>query len=159
MLTEVSGSVLDYTMPGLIYRQGRRVLRRHRHAMAGIEGIDGKFLPGLTSRLKAVGKVTSRITTKLAKAGARIVGIPPEAIDALAKLDPLKKGSVTSILASGKLTNAQKAEQLKALGLSDTVADELSKGKVEGAGEIPKNYLYIGGAVLAGIVVLSFIKK
>jgi len=35
-----------------------------------------------------VGKYTSKVTGQIAKTAARIVGIPPEAIDALAKADP-----------------------------------------------------------------------
>ena len=37
---------------------------------------------------RKVGKFTSKITTAAAKAAAGMIGIPPSAIDALAKIDP-----------------------------------------------------------------------
>lgn len=50
----------------------------------------GAFLPGLKKIAKNIGKVTSKITT----AAAKFVGVPQSAINALAKIDPSKRGSV-----------------------------------------------------------------
>jgi hypothetical protein len=71
----------------------REVLAAIEEGRLGAEDIEvlGAFLPGLTKVLKKAGKFTSGITT----AAARFVGVPQSALNALAHIDPTKKGSVT----------------------------------------------------------------
>jgi hypothetical protein len=70
----------------------------------------GAFLPGLTKAIKKVGKVTSGITTGL----ARTVGVPQSALNALAHVDPTKgKPSATAAVAALKKVEPVKKEAVK----------------------------------------------
>jgi hypothetical protein len=75
----------------------------------------GKFLPGLTKAIKKVGKVTSPFTTAIANSF-----LPSGVVNAFAKVDPTKKGSVSIPVA---VQQAQKELQ-KASGL--TIPSEAS---------------------------------
>lgn len=67
-----------------------------------------KFLPGAAKALKAIGKVTSPITTAAAKAF-----LPASLVNAAAKLDPTKRGLVTpkAVAAVQSLTASAQAEK------------------------------------------------
>lgn len=76
-----------------------RIIAKQLQKMHGEEPeLLGKFLPGLTKKLKSIGKVTSKITGSIAKVAAGMVGIPPSAINALAKIDPTAKKKLDAAL-------------------------------------------------------------
>jgi hypothetical protein len=98
-----------------------------------------KFLPGLTKAVKKVGKVTSGVTTAV----ARGVGVPPSLLTALSKIDPTK----------GKKASATKA--ITAL----IVPPEKDVVKVEeGATKVDfKKIAIIGGVGVGSLIVLKII--
>jgi hypothetical protein len=67
-----------------------------------------KILPGVAKAMRAIGKVTSPITTAAAKAF-----LPASLVDAAAKLDPTKKGRVTpkAVAALQSLATTAQAEK------------------------------------------------
>ena len=93
---------------------GRAILKS-----LNLAGTDSLILgKGFWKKVKSVGKITGKITGRLAKVAAGLVGIPPGAIDALAKIDPsAHKGLVKSLVNSpagqkaAEITNAP-AQQL-----------------------------------------------
>lgn len=81
--------------------QGRAIL----HKLSGIdypELLGASFWSKAKKAVKKVGKVTGKITGRIAKIAAGAVGIPPSAIDALAKVDPTAKNSLIANLAKSK---------------------------------------------------------
>ncbi len=120
--------------------QGRAILAKMSGDDDGLSMGKGKFLPGLMKPIKKIGKVTSRITTGIAKAAAGLIGIPPSAIDALAKVDPTAHAALVSTLAQKGTV-----EQLKQTAQKTT-------GKIKP--------LYIGiAAGGAALVLLFFVTK
>jgi hypothetical protein len=92
-----------------------------------------------------IGKITSPITTRLAKVAAGIVGIPPNLIDSLAKVDPTAaKKLQTSLVAS-------KAGQ-QAAAIIDT-------GPVTTLKNIKPVYIAGAAAGVLAIVFLTMKKK
>lgn len=100
--------------------------------------------------LRKVGKVTSPITTRIAKVGASFIGVPPTAIDRLAKADPTAhKKLVASI---NKSSAGKKAK--KAITKSQALA------KKAGFGEVKPIYVIAGaGALAAAVIVVAATKK
>lgn len=80
----------NQTLQQLLARtpQGRAILQKLQGVEREAPEFMGAFLPGLKKVVKKIGKFTSPITTKIAKMAARVVGIPPSAIDSLARIDP-----------------------------------------------------------------------
>lgn len=113
----------------------------------------GKFLPGLTKVIKKIGKITSPITTKLAK-----TFLPSSIVDAAAKLDPTGKGNVVpQAVAAVKTLVAAKQEEAPSLLPAQTTPGALQKTAIMNT---LKNPLVIGVvAVGAGIVLLMVMKK
>ena len=115
------GAVTAPTLKDLLSRteQGREILKK----LSGAEPeLLGKFLPGLMKPLKKIGKITRGITTVAAKVTAAAFGIPPGAIDALAKLDPtahsalldkLSQTKKSQIAAAAKKATAQAKKAIK----------------------------------------------
>lgn len=102
----------------------------------GDEETLGAFLPGLKKFVKKVGKVTSGITTGVAKA----VGVPQSAIDALAKIDPTKsKPSVVSAVQSLTPTKAVVAVPPESMKMDTT------------------KILIIGGTTLGALVAIKIL--
>jgi len=96
-----------------------------------------RFMPGLKKAVKAIGKRTSKITGAIAKTAAAAVGIPPSAIDALARVDPTAhKALVKTITAKPAPAGPGAIDKLKKMKISPAV-------------------LAIGGAGLLGIILLS----
>jgi hypothetical protein len=112
----------------------------------------GAFLPGLKKAIKKVGKFTSGITTGLARA----VGVPQSALNALAHIDPTKKGSAGSQI----LTTAQQVATSFLPGQNKAVVPVQSSALKAN----PKNMLIIAGAgvgvlALIGVVVATRRKR
>lgn len=124
---------------------GRKILASIR--LAGEEeNILGKgFFKKAFQKIGKVGKVTGKFTGRIAKVAAGLVGIPPGAIDALAKLDPTAKKALDKRLFDSK------AGQKAAAAID--AAEEKNK---------PANFLtnvkpiYIAGTA-AGILAILFL--
>lgn len=111
----------------------------------------GKFLPGLTKKLKAIGKVTSKVTGSIAKVAAGMVGIPPSAINALAKIDPTAKKKLDAALLQTK-AGAQAAAVVNAAQSSPGSGNNLFSN-------IKPVYIVAGAAGLAAVVFIISNKK
>lgn len=99
--------------------------------------------------LKKIGKTTGKITGRIAKVAAGLVGIPPGAIDALAKVDPTAhKGLVKNLQASAA---GIKAAQIVSATETGTPANFFSN--------IKPVYLVTGAAGIIGIILLFSAKK
>jgi hypothetical protein len=94
-----------------------------------------------------IGKYTSKITAPVAKMAARIVGIPPESIDALAKVDPSAHKSLTAALVKSP-AGTQAANAINKQGT----------GKPSIFSKIKPAYL-IGGAAAIGAAAYFLTKK
>jgi alkanesulfonate monooxygenase SsuD/methylene tetrahydromethanopterin reductase-like flavin-dependent oxidoreductase (luciferase family) len=101
----------------------------------------GAFLPGLKKFFKKVGKVTSKITT----AAARFVGVPKSALDALAKIDPTKRGSM--------IDKAIAAAQ----AMPSTPSQQVVPVPASAMGFDMKKMLIIGGAGFGGLVLIGIL--
>lgn len=107
------------------------------------KGFWEKIGKGLSKAVKAVEKVTQPITTRIAKIGAGLIGIPPGAIDALAKVDPTAKNSLLRKIASSSA--GQKAAAIV----------KKAEAKTGGTlGNIKPVYLVAGAGALAAVVFL-----
>jgi hypothetical protein len=92
-----------------------RAIANKMQALAGEEGQTfGAFLPGLMKRVKKIGKFTSKVTGSVAKIAAGIIGIPPSAINALAKVDPTAHKSLLKTLEKSS-AGQQAAAAVKAI--------------------------------------------
>jgi hypothetical protein len=78
------GKAFAVTPQGALYNYGMKKTKSQRKKMFGDDERIGAFLPGL----KKVGKVTSGFTGGIAKAF-----LPPQLVNAAAKLDPTRKGA------------------------------------------------------------------
>jgi hypothetical protein len=107
----------------------------------------GAFLPGLKKFVKKVGKVTSKITT----AAAKFVGVPQSAINALAKVDPTKKGTVVQ-----KAVAAAKAA-LPGIMTATLPAQQVVPVPSTTMGFNTKKMLIIGGAGVGGLVLIGIL--
>lgn len=114
----------------------------------------GKFLPGLTKAVKAIGKVTSPITTAAAKAF-----LPASVVDAAAKLDPTKKGLVTpkAVAAVQTLTTAAQEEKTSAFQKAVDAAKGPEADALMKTLKDPR-FLAVAGAG-AVILIIMFAKK
>lgn len=106
----------------------------------------GAFLPGLKKFVKKVGKVTSKITT----AAARFVGVPQSAINALAKVDPTKKGTVVQ-----KAIAAAKA--MPSIVAASLPAQQVVPVPSTTMGFNTKKMLIIGGAGVGGLLLIGIL--
>jgi len=123
-----------------VYVEGEDVVYVYGEDAEDVEVL-GKFLPGLMKAVKKVGKVTSKITT----GAARAVGVPQSVINALAKVDPSKKGGVKP----GQVV----ATIIPSVGPSkEVVAVPSSTSKMN-----IKNIAIIAGAGVGGVVLLSLL--
>jgi hypothetical protein len=106
----------------------------------------GAFLPGLKKFAKKVGKVTSKITT----AAARFVGVPQSAINALAKIDPTKRGTVVE-----KAIAAVK--EMPSIATATLPAQQVVPVPATTMGFNTKKMLIIGGAGVGGLVLIGIL--
>jgi hypothetical protein len=123
---------------------------------AAMHGIDMTETMGATifsKIVKKIGKVTSPITTAIAKKF-----LPASVVNAAAKLDPTKKGLVTpnAVAAVKELVKAKEAETPAITALAPT-ASAIQKNAIMNT---LKNPLVIGALVVGGgIIVLMLTKK
>lgn len=96
----------------------------------------GAFLPGLKKGLRKVGRVTSGLTTGI----ARTIGIPQSVIDAASKLDPTRKGTTARGAVAAITPQPQKPVQR-----TSKAAFKLDA----------KNIAIVAGAGAAGLIVLK----
>jgi hypothetical protein len=112
-----------------------------------------KIFKKIGSVVKSIGKITSPITTKLAK-----TFLPSSIVDAAAHLDPTKKGNVTpaAVAAVKTLVSAKQAE-VPALTPAQMTPSAIQKTAIL---DTLKNPLVIGVAVAGvGIIVLMATKR
>jgi len=110
--------------------------------------VSGEYTETLGKNIfQKIGKYTSKITAPVAKMAARIVGIPPEAIDALAKVDPSAHKSLTAALVKSP-AGTQAAAAIEKQGT----------GKPSIFSKIKPAYL-IGGAAAIGAAAYFLTKK
>jgi hypothetical protein len=125
-----------------LYGDDNRMVRKiHGDHLPYIEGYDeriGAFLPGLMKVVKKVGKVTSGVTTGI----ARTVGVPQSALNALAHLDPTKKGGASAQQAITSLTTAPKT--IEPVPFSVMGMDK-------------KKLLIVGGSAVGALVLLKLL--
>jgi len=98
--------------------------------------------------IKKVGKVTSKFTGRMAKVAAGLVGIPPGAIDALAKIDPTAHKAVIKSLQNSAA--GQKAQEI--------TSTPGAQGK-NIFSNIKPIYLAAGAAGIIGIILFTSKKK
>jgi len=120
-------------------------------ALSGEPEVLGSFLPGLMKPLKkavkAIGKFTAPITTKIAK-----TFLPSSLVDAAAHLDPTKKGNITpGAIAAIKSLLQSKAAESQAVS-SDTAI------KTQAAAKTLLNPMVLGIAG-AGVLALILLRK
>lgn len=96
---------------------------------------------------KKVGKYTSKVTGSIAKVAAGMVGIPPSAIDALAKADPTAHKSLVS-----KLLNSKAGA--RAAAVVSPGAGTPGENTVNALSKIKPAYLVAGAGALAAVVFL-----
>jgi len=109
-----------------------------------------KFFKKIGKGIKKVGKYTSKVTGAIAKTAAGIVGIPPSAIDALARVDPTASKNLKKSLVQSKQGAVAAAIIAK------------TQQKKTGAGNIFKNInplYFVGGAAAIGGLLLLTKKK
>jgi hypothetical protein len=127
--------------------QGRIIAATLKKSHAKNPQLLGKFLPGL----KKIGKATSKVTGAIAKVAAGMVGIPPSAINALAKIDPVAKKKLDTALAQ---TNAGKT----AAAIVDAAKN--GPGQKENVfSNIKPVYIVAGAAGLAAVIIVVTHKK
>lgn len=119
---------------------GRKILER----LTGDSVLLGKFLPGLMKPLKKIGKVTKYITGTAAKAIGAAFGIPPAAIDALAKIDPTAHTALLDKLSEAKLPKLPQ----KGKGGQLPATTEPPTGKIKPL------YFAIGAGGLAAVILI-----
>lgn len=104
-----------------------------------------KVLPAIKKSVRAVGKVTSPITTAAARAF-----LPKSLVDAAAKLDPTKKGTVQQKAAAAVQSLTRAVQEEKELSLPDERKDALIKTLTN-----PK----VLGIIAGGAVILFVMSK
>jgi hypothetical protein len=147
----VKAEIKNQTLKAQLLRtpEGRNIIK-HLTLSGNYDEFLGKgFFKKIGKALKKVGKVTSPITTRIAKVGAGILGIPPGAIDSLAKVDPTAKNSLVRSIANS-------AAGKKAATVIKTAQVQAQRA---GLGKIKPAYIYAGAGALAGVVVLIAIAK
>jgi hypothetical protein len=147
----MKAEIRNQTLKALLSRtpEGRDIIK-HLTLSGNYDEFLGKgFFKKIGKAFKKVGKFTSPITTRIAKVGAGILGIPPGAIDALAKADPTAKNSLVRSIANS-------AAGKKAETVIKTAKVQAQKA---GLGNIKPAYIYAGAGALAGIVVLIAVAK
>jgi hypothetical protein len=136
-----------YTPWGAYYK-GAKAVAKKIHGDERFSGDDrfsgdvdfetlGAFLPGLKKVAKKVGKVTSPITTGIAK-----TFIPAPIVSALAKVDPTKKGASTKAAVAELQKPAPKA----------VVPVPKSSLKID-----TKKVLIVGGAGVGALILLRLL--
>jgi hypothetical protein len=129
--------------------QGRIILKSLKLSGAENEILGKGFFKKIGKGLKAVGKVTGKITGRVAKVAAGLVGIPPGAIDALAKVDPTAhKAIVKSLINSPAGTKA-----------ADIVTGPGGTQLPGFLSNVKPVYLAAGAAGIVGIILLVKGKK
>lgn len=147
----MKATISNPTLKRLLSRtpEGREIIK-HITLSGNYDEFLGKgFFKKIGKGFKKIGKFTSPITTRIAKVGAGLIGIPPGAIDALAKVDPTAKKSLFSQIRKSSAGRkaalvVQKSEQL---------------AQRAGIGPIKPVYVLAGAGALAGIVVLVAVTK
>lgn len=127
---------------------GRLILKSLHLAGTENEILGKGFFKKIGKGFKAVGKVTSKFTGRAAKIAAGLVGIPPSAIDALAKVDPSSHRGLVK-----KLQNSAAGQQAAAMttGPGNQLPNFLSNVKPA--------YIAAGAAGIIGIIFLVSNKK
>lgn len=114
MISNLSG---EESLQELLKRtpQGKAILSKLAGADRDFPELLGKgfFKTKVGKALKKVGKVTRTFTTAAAKIAAAAVGIPPSAIDALAKVDPSAAKKLNQQLATTAAAQIQPPEPKK----------------------------------------------
>jgi hypothetical protein len=132
------GKAFAVTPAGAVYNYGMRKTKRTRKRMYGDDDRLGAFLPGL----KKVGKLTSGITGGIAK-----TFLPAATVDALSKLDPTKKGTVTQKITAAKKAGSVPKPVEKKVEIVPKKALKIDTKKV----------LIIGGSGLGAIILLKIL--
>ena len=145
----MKATIKNPTLKALLERtsEGREIIKDI--GLSGYREILGaSFFSKVGNVFSKIGKVTSPITGRIAKVGAGLIGIPPGAIDALAKADPTAhKSLLQSVLNSS--AGKQAASIVNA-------AESKAKGAI---GKIKPVYLYAGAGTLAAVIVIIALKK
>lgn len=128
---------------------GRIILKSLRLSGAENEILGAGFFKKVGKGISKVGKVTGKFTGRIAKIAAGYVGIPPSAIDALAKIDPAAHRGVIKSLANSP-AGQKAAAQLPATG-PDSLPNIFSNVKPV--------HIAIGAAGIVGIILLVSNKK
>lgn len=146
----MKATIKDPTLKSLLSRtpQGREIIK-HITLSGNYEEFLGKgFFKKIGKKIgkgfKKVGKFTSPITTRIAKVGAGLIGIPPGAIDSLAKVDPTAKNSLVRSI------NKSKAGKKAAVVVKKS--DQLAQKA--GLGAVKPVYIVAGAGALAGLVLI-----
>jgi hypothetical protein len=147
----VKSEIRDPTLKALLSRtpQGREIIKQITLSGNYDEFLGKGFWKKIGKAAKTIGKITSPITTRIAKIGAGLIGIPPGAIDALSKVDPTAKNSLIRSIANS-------AAGKKAKTVIQAAQVQAQKA---GFGNIKPAYIIAGAGALAGIVVLVAITK
>lgn len=106
------------------------------------------FWKKIGKAVKKVGKFTSPITGRIAKVAAGLIGIPPGAIDSLAKVDPTAKNSLIRSLEKSKA--GQKAQ---------AVVAQVQQAAPGALANIKPVYVIAGAGALAAVVVIVAASK
>ena len=127
--------------------EGRRIIAALHLAGTSPELLGKGFFKKIGKGLSTVGKFTGRITGNIAKVAAGLVGIPPSAIDALAKIDPTAhKKLIKSVM------NTPAGTQAAAI----VAANQSKPGLFQ---NIKPAYIVAGAAGLVAVVFLVSRKK
>ena len=126
-----------------------------RKILLTLSGTRPVFLGKGKNIFQKIGKYTSKITGTIAKVAAGMVGIPPGAIDALAKVDPAAhKNLMDTIIKSNA---GQQAAAIIAKQQEAEAAKQEQPGNLFST--IKPVYIVAGAAGLAIIIVLISKKK
>lgn len=147
----MKAEIRDASLKTLLSRtpEGREIMKQITLSGNYDEFLGKGFWKKVGKGLKKVGKFTAPITTRIAKVAAGIIGIPPGAIDALAKVDPTAKNSLIRSIANS-------AAGKKAATVVQAAQVQAQKA---GIGNIKPAYMIAGAGALAGIVILVALKK
>lgn len=127
--------------------EGRKIIASLHLAGTSPELLGKGFWKKVGKGLSTVGKYTGRVTGNIAKVAAGLVGIPPSAIDALAKIDPTThKKLISSVM------NTPAGTQAAAI----VAADQNKPGLFQ---NIKPAYIVAGAAGLVAVVFLVSRKK
>lgn len=142
--------IKDPTLKKLLSRtpQGLAIMKQITLSGNYEEFLGKGFFKKLGKGLKKIGKFTSPITGRIAKVAAGLIGIPPGAIDALAKVDPSAKNSLIRSLAKSKAGKKAQAVVSK--------AQQVAPGALS---NIKPVYVIAGAGALAAVVVIVAVSK